>query len=1036
MHARHRHKGAVLVVTLVALALLVGLVFFVFNLGDQVNNRLVLQNAADSAAVSGGTWMARSMNVLAMNNTGQAKMIALAMVLDAVPLAAELAFVDLELGRQEGQTLGEALGAQLSRGVPDTRIEQAYPRSASFSAVVADAILVMPELPEEVQQGEETVVVDRGLFGPLWPGMGQGDPTGYDAVQQRIARHGTVVDNNSAGFSRSAGWQESDAVNEFRGSSLETLDPEATATFLANVPPGSGRYHVYARWSSDRDGVHRHHNARYTVVHAGGTSSAGADQNRNSGTWMYLGSYTFNPGQDGVEVRVTLQGPPPEGDREQTLTSFFRNGLEKLHREMLPDDADDSMTDYEELLAVDEALNSSDEMNPEPGAYDVTEVTHWETPGGGRGRCWQAALAMRDLSRATVESAGALAQRNAGRFGQASGAATAFVVPGRPGVPYREGRFDDFTPVLTGRFTVRLGESGGATLDLPIHQEVARINNLDLSLDDCATMFDHHAVLVETLDDLDEELALTPDWQEIDDIAQAMEREIEAIEQLADAITARLNEAERLDALRQRIESIDQQLQRLREEADEDDPNLDTARAIAARLRELIEGDDETPSGLDELIYNEEQAERTEKESRLANLHSTCPGGGIGDYAYPHRLGPYAQLHRWRHNLYEWTPAGEPGWGGDPEVGASRQYERGDLEGFITYGPYRWALSEVADRFGLVGTRSGELDTSRFSYYARLAANIKLGYVYGVQRPQQIRYVTRWITDYDEARQFAQNLDNRRMILRTRYYRPVVTSSVSWAHPNWLKDLDTYWADDNCCRQTEIYPPDDPPASLWVWEPRGWWDAAVQRPDAQKTHNHVWRWQRQYDVEHEGRVHLYERLSAETGEPIPWKLYICSWYVFGGIQVAEAVTVANPCNWPEGETDLPAPLLIDTQAGDYTDEHDEGIRRSEFTVLGVASYGSPAKVWPGRFSHGNPSDAVTTVAQAEVFNNLSWDLWTQNWQAQLVPVTRWEDWMDRLPATVDSAPQANPDLDPQQLQAIQEYLDSLPPELVDIFMNH
>jgi hypothetical protein len=1042
---RRRRKGAVLVVTLVALALLVGLVFFVFNLGDQVNNRLVLQNAADSAAVSGGTWMARSMNVLAMNNTGQAKMIALAMVLDAVPLAAELAFVELDLDRQEGQTLGEALGSQLSRGVPETRLEQAYPRSASFSAVVADAILVMPELPEEVQQDREVLTVDRGLFSPLWPGMGgPDDPNGFDAVEQRIGQHGTVLDNRSAGFSTTdgaeGGWAESDAVNEYQGSSLETLAPDATATFVADVPADSERHHLYAWWSSDRDGVHRCDNARYTVTHAGGTAVVGADQNRNSGAWIYLGTYSFPVVDGSAQVRVTLQGPPPDGNREQTLTNFFRNGLEKLHREMLPDEGQDSMTDYEELLAVDEALNSSDEVDPEPGAYDVTGTTHWQTPDGGRGTIWQAALAMRDVSRATVESAGALAQRNAGRFGKTSGGATAFLVPGEPAIPFRAGSFEDFTPVLTGRFTVRLGDSGSATLELPIHQEVARINNLDLSLDDCASMFDHEAVLVETLDELDEELALTPNWEDIDDIAEAMEREAQAITNLVGDIEARLDEGERLAALRQRLETIDRYLRQLRDEADHDDPSLQTAREIAEQLRTQIEGDEDTREGLDDLIYDEEEAERTEKESRLANLHNACPGGGIGDYVYPHRLGPYAQLHRWRHNLYEWTPTSEPGWGGDPEVGASRQYERGDLEGFVTYGPYRWALDEVTRRFGLVGSRTGDLDTSRFSHYTHLAANIKLGYVYGVQRPQQIRYITRWITDYNEAKQFAENLDNRRLILRTRYYRPVVTSSVSWDHPHWLKDLDTYWCEaGHCCNRDwgrGIYPPDDPPASLWVWEPNGWWDVAVQRPEARKTHNHVWRWQRQYDVEHESRVHLYPRLSAETGEPIPWKLYICSWYVFGGIQVAEAVTVANPCNWPDGETDLPTPLLYDATAGDYTDDHDAGVRRSDFTLLGIASYESPAKVWPSRFTHGNPSHAVTTVAQAEVFNNLSWDLWTQNWQAQLVPVTRWEDWMARLPATVDSAPAAHPDLDPQQLQAIQEYLDSLPPELVNIFMNH
>ena len=50
---RPARRGAVLIVMITAITLLVGLVFFVINLGDQVNRRLSLQNAADSAAISG-----------------------------------------------------------------------------------------------------------------------------------------------------------------------------------------------------------------------------------------------------------------------------------------------------------------------------------------------------------------------------------------------------------------------------------------------------------------------------------------------------------------------------------------------------------------------------------------------------------------------------------------------------------------------------------------------------------------------------------------------------------------------------------------------------------------------------------------------------------------------------------------------------------------------------------------------------------------------------------------------------------------------
>jgi len=63
-----RPGGQVLIVTLLAITLLMGLIFFVYNFGDHVNRRLALQNAADAAAISGAGWTARSMNVIAMNN--------------------------------------------------------------------------------------------------------------------------------------------------------------------------------------------------------------------------------------------------------------------------------------------------------------------------------------------------------------------------------------------------------------------------------------------------------------------------------------------------------------------------------------------------------------------------------------------------------------------------------------------------------------------------------------------------------------------------------------------------------------------------------------------------------------------------------------------------------------------------------------------------------------------------------------------------------------------------------------------------------
>ena len=79
--------GQVLVLTLLGMTVLVALVFYVYNVGDQVNRRTTLQNVADATAISGAGWIARSMNVVAMNNCEQSRLAVLVPIMDALPLA-------------------------------------------------------------------------------------------------------------------------------------------------------------------------------------------------------------------------------------------------------------------------------------------------------------------------------------------------------------------------------------------------------------------------------------------------------------------------------------------------------------------------------------------------------------------------------------------------------------------------------------------------------------------------------------------------------------------------------------------------------------------------------------------------------------------------------------------------------------------------------------------------------------------------------------------------------------------------------------
>ena len=54
-------------------------------------SRVATQHAADSTAAAGAAWIARSLNTVAMNNVTQARYLALANTLDALPLAVSAA---------------------------------------------------------------------------------------------------------------------------------------------------------------------------------------------------------------------------------------------------------------------------------------------------------------------------------------------------------------------------------------------------------------------------------------------------------------------------------------------------------------------------------------------------------------------------------------------------------------------------------------------------------------------------------------------------------------------------------------------------------------------------------------------------------------------------------------------------------------------------------------------------------------------------------------------------------------------------------
>ena len=465
-------------------------------------------------------------------------------------------------------------------------------------------------------------------------------------------------------------------------------------------------------------------------------------------------------------------------------------------------------------------------------------------------------------------------------------------------------------------------------------------------------------------------------------------------------------------------------------------------------------------------------------------------GGAIPDYAYHHRLGPWARLIPWRYkHTHQVKVSGEaqvrekiPGtekrekyWvpprpgrravqtrGGKPPLpGRGSTARRGGsagsggtdghwayrstwqyrtvtktvdryisvVDGYSTYGPYKWALN-------LVQAHAGKhLPDLRFRDYVKRIADIKLDYMFPAAGPKilQTVYYPTWITNYDEAKAMADQPETR--VAETMLYFFDIASSAPENSPQFLSP-GTYRTNGSLALASRK---------------SGYHEAATfdgLRGDAKKICDHIWKSTDWYETTEDPEIGIHYQgpggIDPETGEPrmepVWHKVYVIEYCMFGAIDVGGDWEVRNPCNWQADEVDdLPAPFLLDTSVGDYDSQHtdvDNDYRREFFGFLSLARRGTAAAVWPARFRGVNPTKAIITFAQAKVFNNSSWGLWTQDWQVQLAPVSFYADWVDRIAHDVGNVSGTRGSVNAAELGDILEYLQALSPEMADQFLGH
>ena len=723
---RTRRGGAVLIMALLGITLLVAMVFYVYNVGDKVNDRLTMQNAADSAAVSGAGWIARSMNTTAMNNVASSRVLGILPILDAFPLASEITIHEID-------TIADGLDDQ-------TDSLQALLNSIHEPALKAS----LPEMR---------------------------------ALRDRLRAQGDII------------------------------------------------------------------------------------------------------------------------------------------------------------RPFEQAING--------GSFTMEQATYWRIPGASgnppHGTIWKATRALEDYSQATLDSAGLLAQFNAGRFGKENEAQTAILIPVLPEIPNKRGTYDDFEPTIDGHVRV-WGDSSGP------HGEMKRSGQNGGGIPDFA--YFHR---------------MGP-WARMYPWRHTHRK--------------RVVTGARTIEVRERI------------------PGTGTTKRI------------KVPPG-------------PQRRAVLARGgKSALPGKGTSA----------------RRGGRSGNPKNDGGWRTITTGGQYRTVQRNVptykwvTEGYSTYGPFYWAMRRVRNY------SSEYLPDTNFGEYTDRIANIKLDYMFpgkGPKAPQTIHYAN-WITDYAKAHELSQIPETR--ITETILYYFDIASSVPETSSDFLSD-GTYRTNGGLALMSRS---------------RGWHDPATfdgHRPDAKLVCNYIWKSTDTYETTEDPEIGIEYKggpTDPDTGipgDPVFQKVYVIEYAMFGAIDVGGDIAVANPFNWSDSEyDDLPAPILINTDDfEDYDSQNpdvDLGVRWSNFSFLALSKRSNDAPFWPQRFRGANPTEATTTLAQAKVFNNTSWGLWTQEWQVQLTPVTRWSDWTDRIEYDLSQTPMTQGAVRQDDLREILEYLRALPSDMAEKFIRH
>ena len=356
----------------------------------------------------------------------------------------------------------------------------------------------------------------------------------------------------------------------------------------------------------------------------------------------------------------------------------------------------------------------------------------------------------------------------------------------------------------------------------------------------------------------------------------------------------------------------------------------------------------------------------------------------------------------------------------------SWQPTRHIVRGYTTFGPYEWAKSWISSY------AFDALADSRFREYYDTITAPKLNYIFGPLNPElaTIHY-PRWVMDINEARKETDAAGNVIRKIRTRYYYLEVIASSREGSSNWESSI---ISDNLSDPVTKDY-------GGWV-SPEAIKGRAFGGSGALQVNGPVqvgalpmWRFTA------EGK----EQTINPDGTLKEERTVYFSWYfIFGGVDTGGEVEITNPANW-DSYDEPPAPMVMnytrdDTGTGPdpayYDDDPEVGVRREHFAYFSIARTDTKSAVWGKKFKLSNPTNSIYTVAQAKIFNNSSWDLWTQDWQIQLTRVRDWDDWTLRLGEGRADVALTEGMVRENDLARAHRFMVAWPPAMADMSIHH